>query len=162
MAITKEQKEDIVEKGKKDLQESDLLLFADFKGTSVDDIGTLRTSLKEVNATMKVIKKRLLRIILKDHGIDVDPTKFEGQVAAVFAKGDISDIAGPVYKFSKEHEGFEVLGGVDVKEKIEISRDMIIKIGGLPGRETLIAQLVGTIAAPLRGLMYVLSEKAKK
>jgi len=162
MAITKEQKQNIVEAGKKDLQESDLVLFTDFKGTSVDDIGQLRVSLKEVNATMKVIKKRLLKIILKDSGIDVDPTKFEGQVAAVFAKGDISDVAGPVYKFSKDHEGFEVLGGVDVKEKTEIPKDMIVKIGMLPPKETLIAQVVGSIAAPLRGLMYVLSEKAKK
>lgn len=162
MAITREQKENIVETGKKDLKESGVLLFTDYKGINVDEISTLRKTLREANAKLKVLKKRLLRIILQDSGIKIDPTKFDGQVATVFAKGDISDVAGPLYKFSKEHETFEILGGVDIPKKEEISREMIVEIGMLPPRDTLIANVVGSIAAPLRGLMHVLNEKAKQ
>ena len=162
MAITREQKENIVELGKKELKESKTILFADFKGTSVSEIGTLRKSLKDVNAIMIVIKKRLLKIIFKESNIDFDHTKFEGQVATVFARGDITDVAGPVYKFSKEHGTVEILGGVDVQEKTEISREAIIKIGALPPREVLLAHVVGSIAAPLRGLMYILKAKSEK
>jgi len=162
MAITRAQKENIVEEGKKDLQESGVILFTDYKGTSVSDLGVLRTTLKEANAKMKVIKKRLLKIILNDSGVNFDPTGLEGQVAAVFARGDVTDIAGPIYNFAKTHEGFAILGGVNVREKVEIPLDLIIKIGTLPSREVLIAQLVGTIAAPLRGLMYVLKGKSEK
>ena len=92
----------------------------------------------------------------------MDPTSMDGQVAAVFAKGDISDIAGPLYEFSKDHETFEILGGVDIEKKSELPREFIIQIGNLPPREVLLASVVGSMAAPLRGLMYVLSEKAKK
>ena len=162
MAITRAQKENIVEEGKKDLQESGVILFTDYKGTSVSDLGVLRTTLKEANAKMKVIKKRLLKIILNDSGVNFDPTGLEGQVAAVFARGDVTDIAGPIYNFAKTHEGFAILGGVNVREKVEIPLDLIIRIGTLPSREVLIAQLVGTIAAPLRGLMYVLKGKSEK
>jgi len=162
MAITRQQKEAILEEGKKDFHESDILLFADYKGTTVQDIGSLRATLGSVNAKMKVIKKRLLNIILKDGGVDFDVTRLDGQVAAVFAKGEIYDVAGTLYSFAKDHEGFEVLGGVDVNEKEEIPRETIMKIGTLPGRDVLIAQAIGSIAAPLRGLMYVLNEKAKK
>jgi len=162
MAITRQQKEEIIEQGKRDLQDSGLVLFADYKGTNVDDIGTLRATLRGANANMKVIKKRLLNIILKDSGVDFDANKLDGQVATVFAKGEMSDVAGPLYQFSKDHEGFELLGGVDINEKTEIPRETILKIGNLPPRDVLIAQVVGSIAAPLRGLMYVLSEKAKK
>ena len=162
MAITREQKENIVELGKKELKESKAILFADFSGTSVNEIGALRKSLKDVDAMMIVIKKRLLKIIFSESNIDVDPTKFEGQVATVFARGDISDVAGPVYNFSKDHKTVEILGGVDVPGKKEIPREVIVKIGALPPREVLLAHVVGSIAAPLRGLMYVLSEKAKK
>jgi len=162
MAITRAQKENIVEEGKKDLQESGVILFTDYKGTSVSDLGILRTTLKEANAKMKVIKKRLLKIILNDSGVNFDPTGLEGQVAAVFARGDVTDIAGPIYNFAKTHEGFAILGGVNVREKVEIPLDLIIRIGTLPSREVLIAQLVGTIAAPLRGLMYVLKGKSEK
>jgi len=162
MAITKEQKENIVEVGKKELKESSIVLFTDYKGTNVNDIGSLRSSLRELNANMKVIKKRLVKIILNDSGIDVDPTKLEGQMATVFAKGDISDIAGPIYKFSKEHKSFEILGGIDVEKKEEIPLETIIAIGTLPSREVLLANVVGSMVAPLRGLMHILSEKSKQ
>ena len=162
MAITREQKENIVELGKKELKESKTILFADFKGTSVSEIGSLRKSLKDANAVMIVIKKRLLKIIFSESNIDVDPSKFEGQVATVFARGDISDVAGPVYKFSKEHGTVNILGGVDVQKKVEIPRETIIKIGALPPREVLLAHVVGSITAPLRGLMYVLKSKSEK
>lgn len=162
MAITKVQKEEIIEAGKKDLKESGVILFADYKNTSVGEIGSLRVTLGEANAKMKVIKKRLLNIILKDSGIDFDTRNLDGQVATVFAQGEISEVAGPLYNFAKNHEGFEILAGVDVIEKKEIPKERIIKIGTLPSRDVLIAQVVGSIAAPLRGLMYVLSEKAKK
>lgn len=162
MAITREQKENIIEAGKKDLKESKLLLLTDLKGVNVSDLGTLRSSLKEANATLKVIKKRLLKIILKDSGVNLDPTKLEGQMATIFARGDISDVAGPVYKFSKDHETFEIIAGIDLENKEEITREAIMKIGSLPGRSELMAQIVGSIAAPLRGLVYVLSEKSKK
>lgn len=162
MAITKQQKEKAIEVGKKELADSSVVLFADYKGTSVSDIGTLRRSLKDVSASMKVLKKRLLRIVLKDAGFDLDPTKFDGQVAAIFGRGTVSDVAGPLYRFSKEHEGFEVLGGLDVKEKTELSREMVIKIGSLPSREVLLGQVVGVISAPIRAFIYVLSQKAQK
>ena len=162
MAITKQQKENIVEQGKKDLQESRVILFTDYKGTSVTDLGNLRETLRNANAGMKVIKKRLLNIILKDSGFDFDVTGLDGQVAAVFAKGEVTDVAGPLYNFSKDHKGFAILGGFDLAGKMEIPKERIIKIGTLPSRDVLIAQVVGSIAAPLRGLMYVLSAKAKK
>ena len=162
MAITREQKENIVEEGKKDLKESGVVVFTDYRGTSVAELGSLRKTLKGMDAKIRVIKKRLLKIILNESGVDFDPNDLDGQVATVFAKGDISGIAGPVYSFAKAHEGFQILGGIDAKEKVEISRETILKIGTLPPRDVLIAKVVGSIAAPLRGLMYVLIEKAKK
>jgi len=162
MAITKQQKENIVEQGKKDLQESRVVLFTDYKGTSVTELGKLRVTLQDVNARMKVIKKRLLSIILKDSGFDFDVTGLDGQVATVFAKGDVTDVAGPLYNFSKDHKGFAILGGFDMALKMEIPKERIIKIGTLPSRDVLIAQVVGSIAAPLRGLMYVLKGKSEK
>jgi large subunit ribosomal protein L10 len=162
MAITKEKKENIVKFGKESVQASDIVLFADYKGTSVADMVSLRRKLGDVGARIKVIKKRLMKIILSDSGIDIDPTKLEGQMAVVFASGDISDIAGPIYKFAKEHKSFELLGGIDTKKKEEIPLETIITIGTLPSRDELLAQVIGSITAPLRGLMYVLSEKSKK
>ncbi len=161
MAITKEKKGQIVGERKDEAKDSSVLLFADFKGVKVDEMRELRTALREIGATFRVVKKRLLKIVLKDSGIDFDPSGLEGQIGVAFAKGDISEIAQPVFKFAKEHETFKVVGGVDVDDKKEIPLDTIIAIGNLPSRDVLLASVVGSIVAPLRGLMYILNEKSK-
>lgn len=162
MAITRVKKEEVVTEGAEDLKESNIVLFTDFKGVKVNELEELRQKLKGVDAKYKVIKKRLLGVILKQEGFDMDPVALEGQVGAVFGKSDISEVAGPLYQFSKDHDTFEILGAIDIVKKEEIPRETVVAIGQLPPRDTLIASVVGSIAAPIRGLLYVLSEKSKQ
>ena len=162
MAITRSKKEEVVKESTKEFNDSTVVLFTDFKGTSVGDLQELRRTLAEFGASYKVIKKRLLKVMFKEEGIDMDPVALEGQRGTVFGKSDISDIAGPLYKFSKDHETFQILGAVDVANKEEISKETVIAIGQLPPRDALIASVVGSIAAPIRGLLYVLNEKSKQ
>ena len=55
------------------------------------------------------------------------------------------------------------LAGERLEEKDRrLPRETIIKIGALPPREVLLAHVVGSITAPLRGLMYVLKSKSEK
>lgn len=162
MAITRKKKEEVVAKGKEDVSRSRVVLFADFKGTKVSDMRELRAKLHELGMTFRVMKKRLLGIVLKESGIAFDPTGLDGQIGVAFADNDFSEIIQPVYKFSKAHGTFRIVGGVDVEKKAEIPLDTIIAIGELPPREALLAKVVGSIAAPIRGLLYVLSEKSKQ
>jgi large subunit ribosomal protein L10 len=161
MAITRIQKEKILEQGKIDISDSKILLFADFKGTKVEEMKGLRKALRGLGITFRVAKKRLLRIILKNEGIDFDPVKLDGQVGVAFAKHDISEVAQPVYKFSKNHGTFKIIGGVDVIDKKEIPLEIINRIGNLPSREVLLASFINSLISPLRGFMHVLSEKSK-
>ena len=162
MAITKIQKTDIIEKGNTDLEKANALIFTDFTGTSVSDLGELRTSLRENDSKFKVIKKRLLKIVLGSKNIDVDPVGFDGTLGTVFVKGGLSEAAGSLYRFSKTHEKFKLLGAYDVSKKELLSAADINAIGSLPPRSELLGQVVGAIAGPLRALMYILSEKSKK
>lgn len=161
MAITKEQKQTILEKAKKELGNSKSLIFADFTGTSVSQMAELRSKLLEVGAKFKVIKKRLLKVLLGEEKIDLDPLQFEGPLGTVFIDGDISDAAGPLYQFTKENENFKLLGAFNLEKGEEIDEETINAIGSLPPKDVLLGQVVGSIAAPLRGLVYVLSEKSK-
>lgn len=161
MAITKAKKEEIIKEGAEQLNDSEFLVFADFRGTNVHDIHELRMKLRESGLKFKVIKKRLLKIILQNKKIDFDPVKLDGQIGMVFGEGDISSIASPVYDFSKEHKTFKIIGGVNLGQKEEVPLDKLIAIGQLPSREVLLGQVLGVITAPLRGLMYIFSEKAK-
>ena len=159
---TKEQKKEALEEGKKKLASSGSVIFADFSGTKVEAIRSLKRSLRESGAEFDVIKKRLLRIILQEKGIDLDPTEFESQVGTVFATDDISSVAGKVYRFSKESGNFKILGGLDMAKNQPFDAATVMAIGQLPPREVLLAQVLGTMTAPLRMFMYILQEKSKQ
>lgn len=159
---TKQQKEEAVKEGVKKFSVSGSAIFTDFSGTKVENIRSLKKSLRETEAEFGVIKKRLLKIILKENGIDFDPTSYEAQVGTILAKGDISTAAGKVYKFSKEFENFKILGGLDLAKKEALGADAVKAIGQLPSRDILLAQLMGVLTAPLRMFMYILQEKSKQ
>lgn len=161
MAKTKAQKNQVVEKGAKSLKESSNLIFADFGGTSAQDVNSLRISLRESGSRFEVIKKRLLDIILKNKGLDMDTKSFDGQVGTVFVMGEISDAAGQVFRFSKGKEKFKILGGVDLKKGEKLEADYVTRIGQLPSREVLIGQVMGGMVAPLRAFMWILKERSK-
>ena len=160
--ITKAKKVETIDEGVNELSEAKLLLFADFKGAKVEELKDLRRTLKQTNSKFKVMKKRLLRIVLQKKGIDFDPLKFESQVGIIFGSGEIAEVVQPIYKFSKDHPSFKLVGGLNVETKEEVPFETIQMIGSLPSREILLAQLMGTLIAPLRGLMYVLQEKSKR
>ena len=159
---TKEQKKEAIEEGRRKLASSGSAIFTDFSGTKVEAIRSLKKSLRESGAEFGVVKKRLLRLILQEKGIDLDPTKFESQVGTVFAKDDISSVAGTVYRFSQEAGNFQILGGLDLAKNQVFDAETVRAIGQLPSREVLLGQVLGVLTAPLRMFMYILQEKSKQ
>jgi len=158
MAKTKEQKTEILATAEKEIKDSKFLLFADFSKTPESAVKAFRRLVAEAKAKYSVVKKRLLRVSLKKQGIEFDPVKFESQVGTVFAKGDISEIAPVMYKFSKANANFKLLGAYDLEKKEEISFETLQAIGKLPSREVLLGQVLGGLTGPLRKLMFVMSK----
>jgi large subunit ribosomal protein L10 len=169
---TKAQKSEELTKAKALLAGSQSLIFADFTKVSAEDIRKLRTELKKNGANFLVIKKRLLAIALKERGIDVDLKQFKVSIGTIFAEGGTDTIAGPAYKF---FSGLEVpegmakdvwikklLAGYEIKTSMMLEGAQVIKIGTLPPREVLLAQLLGVLAGPIRSFIYLLDEKAKR
>lgn len=139
------------------------VILTDFTGVSANEVNKLRRTLKAMQAAYQVVKKRLLRFVFKELGIEFDSKQFSGQVGVVFSPKDIVETSHAVYAFSKtQKDVFKILGGFDVAAKQFIEGGDVKKIGQLPSREILLAQVVGMIAFPLKSLMYVLNETSKK
>lgn len=162
--LTKQQKTEQIKKISELLKNNRLLIFTDFSGVSVEDLKKLRGSLTAgAGAKLKVFKKRLLGITLREGGFDFDPNQFDSQLATVFSDKDISEVATLVYKFFKEVEkkGFKILGAYDLAAKNFVDAETVKMIGKLPPREVLLAQVAGMLAAPIRMFLYVLDQKTK-
>ena len=161
--LTRKQKEEIVKNESAKLSEHESLVIADFTGLSVNKVNAFRRSLEEIGASFKVIKKRLLNIVFREKGIELDTRNMDGQTGVVFSGKDMAETAKLVYKFQKENkEKFRILGGVELAEKKALGGREVEMIGKLPSRDVLLGQLVYMIGSPIRSFMVVLSERGKK
>ncbi len=169
---TKAQKQKELNEGKKLLDKSQVLIFTDFSGIGTADTRKFRQQLKEVPAKYFVIKKRLLGLLLKERGIEVDVKTLGQQLGTIFSEGAIEKASAPVFNFfnalggdsksARQEVLKKILGAYDIEHNGFIEREKIIFIGQLPPREIILAQLLGILAAPIRSLLYVLNEKATR
>ena len=75
-------------------------------------------------------------------------------IAVTFCGDDLVSAAKALADFARTHPALVVRGGV--LESSLIDTASVEAIGSLPPRDVLIAQLVGTMAAPMTGLVTVL------
>jgi large subunit ribosomal protein L10 len=156
--LTRKQKDEVIAEGAKKLEGNKALVFFDFSGSKVNKLNEIRKAIRNQGGLVEVIKKKLLRIIFEKAGLDFNPETFPGQAATAFSPGDLQSAAALLVK-NKE---IKILGGLDIPEKRYLPAEEVIMLGKLPSREVLLAQVVGTIAAPLSSLLYVLKERSKQ
>jgi large subunit ribosomal protein L10 len=169
---TKVQKGEELKKAKQLLDKSQALVFADFSKVTAEDVRKLRGELKKSGGNFLVIKKRLLGLLLKEKGIEINLNDFKMSVGTIFSEGGIETAAGPTYKFfstlaipegaAKDVWVKHLLGGYDAQGGATMDAQQILVIGKLPPREVLLAQLLGMLNAPIRSFVYVLDQKAKQ
>ena len=167
MPLTKEQKKKILENLKEKLDKQKALIFVDFTGLKVKDLSSLRKELKKAFGELKVAKKTLLSLSLKEKGLKIEKEKLKGEIAMIFGYQDVISPSKMVYQFSKTNPNIKILGGF-LENQFKEAED-IIMLAQLPSREVLISRLVGNIASPisgfinalqynLKGLMYLLTK----
>ncbi|MFA6183955.1 MAG: 50S ribosomal protein L10 [Parcubacteria group bacterium] len=153
--LTRVQKEDLVKELTEKIKASKSIVFADYSGVKATDINNLKSRLKKEGTNLRVVKKSLVDISLKNAQIEIDMKSLVGQMAITISDNDEVAPARILSKFAKENENLKILGGVlGVKG---MSAQEVLALAKLPSKEEMLAKLVGTLNAPLTGLVNVLS-----
>ncbi len=158
MAITKEEKKQIIESLRNDLSSQKAVVFCGFKGLTGEDALLIRQELRKIGAKIFVTKKTLAKIAFKEENIDFDPLSLEGEVGFVFGFEDGLSAIKTAHRFAKD-EKISLLGGVF--ENSVMSAEEIMQIATLPSKEELLAKLIGTMSAPIGGFLSVLQGNIK-
>ena len=154
--ITRQKKEELIKELAEKVADSKTVLLCDFKGMPVVELTQLRRNLREKAAGLKVIKKTLADRALDASGFEALNVKgMEGQAAVVFGGEDEVVAAKTLVDFSKKSKNLKIIGGALEKKAISVAK--IVELSKLPGKQEMLGQLVGTLAAPLSGLARVLS-----
>lgn len=167
MALTKEQKQKIVEELKENLNKQKAMVLVAFEGLKAKELFDLREKLKEANCLFIVAKKTLLDIAFKEKKLDFNKEKLEGEVALIFSFGDEISPARIAYQFSQINENLKILGGFFENKFIE--KERVLELAKIPTRQELLARIIGSISAPvsnfanvlqgnIKGLIYVLKQ----
>jgi len=156
MALTREQKEEVVQELEDKINRQKSMTFVNFKGLGVRKFTDLRKELKEKGAEVKVTKKTLADIAFEKAGLDFKD--YEGQLALVFGYEDKVRSIKAVHNLEEETE-LEIVGGYFNESFIEPNE--VRKIAQLPSRDELLGKLTQSISSPLSGLVNSLQGNIK-
>ena len=157
MPKSKEQKRTILKELDEKIAKAKSIVFTKFSGLTVKESEDLRTKLLKKNTEYYVAKKTLFNLAFKDKAIDgLEVKNFSGQVAAVFGYGDEVAPAKIVDQFKKDKEGkLEFIGGILENKFIDAAA--VAGLAKLPSKLELYARFVGSINAPVSGLVNALA-----
>ena len=167
-----EKKKNIIDGLERTFSECDSGIMTDYRGLKTADVVALRRKLRESGIQFHIVKNTLARIAAGKAGKDQIGSIFEGPLAVVFIKDDISKSA----KLLTEHIAATKLAitikGGYLGNRLLNAKE-VAQLATLPPREVLIAKVMGGIQgplygllnqvnAPLRGLAYVLQGRIKQ
>ncbi|MEN6349529.1 MAG: 50S ribosomal protein L10 [Syntrophomonas sp.] len=150
-----EAKKVIVQEIEQKLKDADLVIFTDYRGLNVDEMTDLRNKLRASGVEYKVLKNTLTEFALENtgHG-DVIPY-ISGPNAVLFSQDDLVGPTKTIYEFIKQYK--KLIVKVGILQGQTMTPDRIKNLADLPPKEVLLAQVVGTMQAPITSFVYVLN-----
>ncbi len=153
--MNRDQKSALVEELATQLKDAEAVFAVDYRGISVSDAADLRTRLREAQTVFRVVKNSLTERASDQAGTEGLKPMLEGPTALAFVSGDAALAAKALNDAARTLGTLAFKGGLlngDLLSSEEVQR-----IARLPATEVLHAQLVGTIASPLSGLVRTLN-----
>lgn len=131
------------------------MVFADYRGLTVEQDTEMRSALRKAGVDYKVVKNTLSRFAANQNNLSGLDTFFNGPTAMASSETDPVAPAKILSEYAKKYDKLELKVGV-VEGKI-IDVEGIKSLANLPPREVLIAQVLGGLNAPISGLVNVLN-----
>jgi len=152
-------KEAIVGQIKDRFNGAEAVIMIDYRGLTVKQMQTLRTSVREAGGEIKIYKNSLTEIAVRELALPNLDAFLEGPTAFVFIAEDPVAPAKALTTFAKENQALELKGGLVSNQVVDAAG--VKAIASLPSREELVAKLLGTMLNPLTGTVRVLSGPAR-
>ncbi len=152
--MLRREKEAIIEETARLLSDSEALYVSDYRGLTVAQLTQLRAALRERGAALHVLKNTLTSIAAERAGRENIKELLSGPTAVAFCGEDLLGPAKALSDYARANQALVLRGGV--LQGSVLDADGVRRLASLPPREVLVGQVVGTMAAPLTGLVTVL------
>lgn len=144
----------------------DGFVFLNNKGITLKQVTAFRKELRDKKVAVKVAKNTLIKIALKETGIELGnfESKFVGPTVVAVGLEDPITPAKTILNYLKNNDTvpLEVKGGILKSEGKTLDAAGVEQLSKLPGREEMISMLLGSLNAPAQNLCYAMNNSVAK
>ena len=157
-----EQKKQVVAELAERLKNSAAGVLVDYKGINVEQDTKLRRSFREAGVKYEVVKNTLLKLAVREAGLDELEAVLDGTTAIATSADDAVAPAKVFKDFVKENSTLEISFKSGFADGKVLSIDEINALADLPSREALLTMLASALLGTVRGLAVALNAVAEK
>ncbi len=136
------------------------MIVTEYAGLKVSEMTELRREIRKVDGELHVLKNRLVKRALMDTEMKVLADYLKGPTAIAFSHGDPVALSKVIAKYVESLEKLKLKGGF-LGGKLLAAKD-VQQIAKLPSKEELYAKLLGTLQAPIQGVLRTLQGVPQK
>jgi large subunit ribosomal protein L10 len=159
LAITKEHKNEMVEKYVKWIERSEAFIVTEYRGITMPQIDALRSKIREAGGEFHIVKNTLGELALEKAGLTVDENMFTGSTAVSFAFDDAPAVAKATTEFARTNDFIKIKGGY--LGRSTMTPDQVKALADLPPLPVMRATLLGVLSAPASKLVRTLAEPGR-
>lgn len=169
--MNRAQKADFIDAIRSSFGDAPFIALTDFKGSTVEQMDTLRRACESKGVKYQVVKNTLARIAVQGTVHEPLAPYLKGNIGVFFAGEDPIDAAKLLKDQLKDNDKLVVRAGFFEGEVLD--EQGVIGVASLPSREELLVtllrtiqegprQILGVIRGPARDLLYLLQNYATK
>ena len=157
--MSKEKKQSYIKEMTTQLDKSEAVIIAHYKGLSVKQLDELRRQLREHGIIFKVTKNRITKLALEKTKCKDLSNLFNGPTAVALSEDAITS-AKILTKFSKENDKLKILGGIMGNDILDVAG--VQNVASLPSLEEARAKIIGILQSPAQKIASILLAPASK
>ena len=132
---------------KEQIEGANALLLTEYRGLTVEEITELRRSLRDVDASLAVIKNTLMQRAANDAGIAELVELLVGPSAIAFVNGDVVAVAKKLKDASKQFPALVIKGGY--MDGAPLDAAGASSLADLESREVMLSKIAGMLKSEM-------------
>ena len=159
MSLTLDEKKAVVAEVSEKLTGAQAAMLAEYRGLSVAQMTTLRRKAYDGKVYLRVVKNTLARRAVEGTSFECLKDQMVGPLAFAVSADPVA-VAKILSEFAKDNEKLKIKAGAMSGKLMSLAQIQALAV--LPGREQLLAQLLGTMQAPIQKFVQTLNEVPAK
>lgn len=155
MSLNLEQKKEVVAEVSARIAKAQTIVLAEYRGLPVGNVTQLRAKARAAGVYLRVLKNSLARRAVQGTPFEKLSDQMVGPLAYGISEDPVA-AAKVLHAYAKENDKLVIKGGAMPNHVM--SAKEIGNLATLPGREELLARLMGTMQAPIAKFVQTLNQ----